>query len=291
MAQDVFSLASWNYLIKGVGRRLSQSPRCPSCGLTDSRTIDRKFFYALKQCQGCKLNYRFPAETAEEMSQFYQDDYEQAGMTTDLPSDEVLKKQMDSNFAGTEKDFSRVVNILNMLGIKPGARVLDYGANWGYGVHQLRKAGYNAEGYELSKPRAAFAEKLAIHIETNIAAFKTPFDVVYSGHVLEHVPNPRETILEQIGLLGESGFVVGHTPNGSAERQQSDPHKFHLSWGRVHPVLLTGQFITTNFPDNPSFIAGDGEGTKWLKDWDKAANRVEDLSGYELFFAMRKGRK
>ena len=84
------------------------SNHCPSCGSENAKTIDAKFFGLtnLLQCSECFLRYRFPTDSTDFNYQFYQGNYVQSGLTTDLPSKEELHELMRTSFANTEKDFS-----------------------------------------------------------------------------------------------------------------------------------------------------------------------------------------
>lgn len=85
-----------------------------------------------------------------------------------------------------------------MAGMPADSRVLDFGANWGYGVWQLRQAGFSAIGYELSEPRAAYSTRLGVEIFTDWSEIqgRAPFDVVFSSHVLEHTPDPARALAD-----------------------------------------------------------------------------------------------
>ncbi len=115
--------------------------------------VDRKGFHTLNECDQCALRYRYPAETPQQMERFYQSAYEQKGLTTDLPSAAELKVLMETRFQGTVRDVAYILRILDLLDIKRGKSVLDFGASWGYYTWQLQQAGYRAEGFEISKPR------------------------------------------------------------------------------------------------------------------------------------------
>lgn len=245
----------WKYLWSGLGRRLSQKKNCPCCHSPDSITVDRKLVYRLEQCRHCLIRYRFPYETPEQMSRFYQGEYTQVGLTTDLPNAEELRRLLESSFVGSEKDFSQMPSLLRDLGLTEGARILDYGANWGYCTFQLRQAGFAAEGYEISTGRAAFAERLGVPVATELACLAPGFDAVYSSHVLEHMANPLAALREQLSLTRPGGFVIAHTPNGSEAFQKARFPTFHSFWGLPHPVLLTDVFVTANMGDYPYFVA------------------------------------
>src|SRR4051812_36149305 len=98
--RHLFDLVRWKYLWRGAAKCLSQEKTCPCCGSTKSSTIDRKWVYRLEQCRRGHIRYRFPYERAEEMRRYYQGEYKQAGLTTDLPTPEALRELVEADFAG-----------------------------------------------------------------------------------------------------------------------------------------------------------------------------------------------
>lgn len=272
------------YLLSGISRRVRQAKVCPCCETETSLPVDRKLVYTLEECQSCRILYRFPYETADEMSLFYQTGYKQAGMTTDLPSPDQLRVLKAHSFKGTPKDASRIVDVLRALGLKQG-RILDYGANWGYTSYQLREAGYDTESFEVSKPRAEFGKQLGIDIANDQNSVGREFDAIYSGHVIEHVPDPKKTLLWMYERVRPGGFVVAHTPNGSLQRRQEDRPGFHKHWGLVHPVLLSDEFIRVLFPRSPIFVSSETNLTE-LRIWDRQSVKIHSLHGGELFFVI-----
>lgn len=115
------------------------------------------------------------------------------------------------------------------------------------------------------------------------------FDAVYSCHVLEHVPNPEQTIREQLVLVRPGGLVLAHTPNGSAAARRANAAAFHRVWGKVHPVLLTGEFIQNRFGTLRHYVSSnDRPGT--LREWTRQAAKLGPLDGGGLFFVLVKPR-
>jgi len=139
---------------------------CPNCGSKNAKVVDKKFFGLtnLLQCSECFLRYRFPSDSTDFNYQFYQKNYAQSGLTTDLPSKEELSKLLQANFANTEKDFSIYSNFLKSISIRLNRKlnILDYGANWGYSCYQFKQMNFveSAYGYELSLPRRSYGEKI-----------------------------------------------------------------------------------------------------------------------------------
>lgn len=277
----------WRYQFSGLARRFYQNRACPACGSSHAKQVDWKGVHQLYECDSCFLLYRFPGEDAIELDAFYQDDYAEPGITTQLPSDQELAALINTNFAGSAKDFSYHVEIFDALGLKPGMSMLDYGANWGYASYQFRQAGFAVEAFELSRKRAAFGKQLGLTIETDARKLKGAYDVVYSCHVLEHVPNPRAILLQQMCWLKPGGLLVAHTPNGSANYRKTSPKEFGKHWGRVHPVLLTDKFVSEVFGEQPRYVSSDDR-PETVRKWNGQESQIHQCEKAGLFFAIRK---
>lgn len=279
--------SSWNYLLQGLTQRLGRSPNCPCCAGIRSSQVDKKYFHTLHECHGCGILFRFPNETPAEMDKFYQAGYDEPGLTTELPSEGELARLIANNFSGSVKDYHYHVDIFRALGLRPSAKILDFGANWGYATYQFRQAGFDATGFELSRRRAEFGERLGLKILTTPPSEAGAFDAVYSCQVLEHVPNPEETLQEQLKLVRSGGLVIAHTPNGSKAARHANPKAFHHLWGKVHPVLLTDQFILRRFGSLTHYISS-GDRPSEIRKWSKKESQVGCLDEPGLFFVLVK---
>lgn len=278
------------YALGAVPKRLLQPKRCPSCGAKSFICVDRKWFHDLNRCKECTLLYRWPYENVASMEKFYQHDYSQSGLTTELPDSLALQNLISSEFRGSSKDFSRVVELFETIGVPEGARVLDYGANWGYGVWQFRKAGYDAFGFELSLPRAHYGSHLGLDIYTewNKVEALGQFDVVFSSHVLEHTPDPAAAIKQQMAILRPNGWLVAFFPNGSEPFRKAEPEAFHRLWGQVHAVMLNDSFLEILLGSLIVFLGSTHSRSlpdmTFLKD---PKNSIGDLSGSEMLLLAR----
>jgi 2-polyprenyl-3-methyl-5-hydroxy-6-metoxy-1,4-benzoquinol methylase len=190
---------------------------------------------------------RTPTDDTAESNSFYQEAYSQE-YTTDCPAPEDLRKLIDTNFEGTDRDYTRYVKFFRFLNVSPDARVLDFGCSWGYGLFQFRKAGYNAEGFEVSLPRAQYGkEKMSLPISSSIKDINGKFDVIFSSHVLEHLPDFSGINELYKNHLSDNGLFIAVTPNGSEAFRKDDYTAFHQIWGKVHPVLINDRFVKKNF--------------------------------------------
>jgi 2-polyprenyl-3-methyl-5-hydroxy-6-metoxy-1,4-benzoquinol methylase len=232
--------------------------------------------------------FRTPTTTPEENEAFYQMEYKQ-GFTSDVPGDAELHMLLTSKFVGHEKDYATYIAILRALGVKPGQSILDFGCSWGYGSWQLKQAGYNVVGFEISSLRSEYARvKLLVDATDELERIGPDgsFDVFFSAHVLEHLPNLADTIAFAKRKLKPDGLFIGFTPNGSAGFRQLAPANWRQIWGLVHPNLLDDVYYRRTFPKcllaSPPYVPAD-LGQRW-KDGD---NMVANLGGCELMVATQ----
>ena len=234
------------------------------------------------------------------LARFYQSAYRE-GFTTDLPDDAALAELIARRFRDTDRDYGRTIRILRALGVAPGSRLFDFGCSWGYGSWQLRDAGFEVEAYEISVPRRTFAaEKLGIAVQDSTDAVAGPFDVFFSSHVLEHVPEHGPVFALAHRLLRPGGLFVALTPNGSDIFRRKWPRRWHTHWSKVHPLLLDELYYDRVFAAVPRLFASSDHGVGGARavdyDYDAIAGaaladgaRVAlDLSGGELLCAARK---
>jgi hypothetical protein len=273
------------YMLSGLAGRIAQHPSCPACGDSGGSTRDRKWFHTLIECQRCLLLYRFPMESPQAMSDFYDVGYSESA-AIELPDDKRLSKLLETGFKGSKADFTYILSILSALKVPVNGRILDFGANWGYASWQFARAGFDVTSFEISKPRAAFGKKLGLTIHTDINEVGQGFDAVYSGQVLEHTPNPREVLLKQLSLVKPGGLVAAHTPNGSKGFRSKNYAAFHRIWGQAHPVLLSDDFVLSVAGSLPYIVTSDDRPEK-LANWDGVSHVKQSTDGSGLFFAIR----
>ncbi len=282
-----------SYLVACVKKRcMGRCSSCPSCGWPGSVVVDRKFLVtSLRRCSSCQLLFRAPTTTPEENAAFYQRSYS-SGFATDMPGDGELREYIDSGWAGTGGDYSVYIAVLQALARPSGSRVLDFGCSWGYGTWQLRRSGFDAEGLEVSVPRAEFARnKLGLTVHTSSGGVSGLFDVFFSSHVLEHVPSVRKAIDFGMGLLKPGGLFVAATPNGSAVFRELSPTAWHKRWGLVHPNMLDDVFYRSYFTGVPIFLASDPYPIGKIRAWEAGSEDVcvaDRLEGAELLLLARK---
>jgi len=240
------------YLLDSLIKKINGNyNHCPNCGFSNGTLIESKFYAtSLLRCDKCKLLYRVPITTIQENYDFYQSEYSQ-GFTTKMPSQESLKLYLKNNFRGTDKDYTQYLNILKSLGAYPGQKLLDYGCSWGYGSWQFLNYGYQVTAFEISEPRCQYAQKkLGINAKHSIEEIEGEFDIIFSSHVVEHLPNVGTYLEYAMNKLKTGGLLITICPNGSQKYRSCKPNQYKKSWGLVHPQLLDEEFYFNFFGEN-----------------------------------------
>lgn len=295
LSHHALDLNRWRYFARCVTGYIKKDRwHCPNCGGRKAPIQQGKHFVTrLLRCETCKLLFRAPTDPPDFGKEFYQDDYQQ-GFTTDCPTDANLNSMLEKSFSGTPKDFAEKIDLLHRLGLPQGARVLDFGASWGYGTWQFSRAGFDAVGFEPSRRRARYAEeKLDVQVFSDETKLDTlvkekPFDAVFSSHVLEHVPKPSSTIEKTASWLRPGGFLVAYTPNGSVEYRNKDPQGYRNHWGMVHPNYLDAKFYEEALKGWTTYITGTPVDKERLSAWDQRSPIRERLTSWELLVIAKR---
>jgi 2-polyprenyl-3-methyl-5-hydroxy-6-metoxy-1,4-benzoquinol methylase len=277
--------AKLRYVRRLLRHRWQGQPRvCPYCGPSSIVTLVRrkKLIAEILQCQTCHLWFRWPADTSTEHDTYYQEEFAGDSPQVALPDRAELGSLMEKNFAGSPLEIHTKVRVLRAL--RPGGRVLDFGCSWGYGTYQIQNQGFDAVGFEISKPRAEYGRsKMGLKIiDTFQELERLParsFDVVFSNHVVEHLPNIADIFPLLTRLLKENGFVFHVLPNFMGEKARSG---YWVKWiGEDHPVAPAIPFFEFAIPraglNKPVFGSNpfDDRMAQALKDRPRASLSTE----------------
>ena len=233
--------------------RMRRQPRvCPYCGPSSSvsRMTRKKLIMDILQCGQCHLIFRWPLDTAEELDTHYETEFAEESPQVRLPKTSELQTLFKDDFATLfGPDLAHKISILKA--IRPRGRVLDYGCSWGYTPYLMRKNGYEAAGFEVSKSRAEYARNnLDLMVIDSLAALESvpagSFDIVFSNNVLEHLPSIGHALASCARLLADDGIALHVLPNFSGRARRTGEW---LQWiGEDHPVAPTMQFFETALP-------------------------------------------
>jgi 2-polyprenyl-3-methyl-5-hydroxy-6-metoxy-1,4-benzoquinol methylase len=242
------------FLSQVLRHRIRRQPCfCPYCGPGSSLRMLRrkKIVLDIMQCDTCALIFRWPMDTPEEAHTYYQAAYTPEYPQVRLPDRAELNRLLSTSFADTPLDLDEKIKVLQSL--RPSGRVLDYGCSWGYGAYQLQRYGFNVTGFEISKPRAQYARsQIGLQVIDSLSELAAlpdgSFDVIFSNHVLEHLPCIRETFELTRRLLTSTGLAFHVLPNFTGTAGRSG---LWIMWiGEEHPLAPTVEFFKRTLPQH-----------------------------------------
>jgi SAM-dependent methyltransferase len=288
-------MASLGFLVRVLtSYAVDRDRTCPYCHQTSTAVVLRKYgLLQLRRCGGCQLLFRWPKDSLRRNVVYYQGRYRQPGLTTELPSTEQVAALVESRFRGTDKDFGEKIALLRML--CPQGRVLDFGCSWGYGVAQLRAAGYDSVGFEVSAGRAAYGRvRLGLEIFDSYPEIDQmaagSFDAIFCHHVLEHLPTPRVAFERFARLLGPGGVVLAFVPNAGG----TSARRLGSAWGPLvcerHTLALDRDFVETALTQHGFDVHVSSDpynATEILRRVD-ARRRTERVDGEELLIIAQR---
>ncbi|ADB41486.1 Methyltransferase type 12 [Spirosoma linguale DSM 74] len=193
--------------------------QCPVCGNTtfspylsceDYLVSNQKF--DILECQRCSFRLTNPRPDSNSIVAYYK-------------SDQYVSH--NDNGGGLINTAYRLVrnytlrsklNLINKLTGKPG-KILDVGCGTGAFLQSCREGGWSVTGMEPDPDARAIArEKLQADIKPNLEALAgaETFDIISLWHVLEHIPNLNESIIQLRELLREQGTLLIAVPNSDS---------------------------------------------------------------------------
>ncbi len=261
--------------------------KCPVCQNERGREIGVKNDFQILACTECK-SLHAGKMSAEQKLFSYDDYYHEENVT--VPDFVHLRL---SEIVGEFAPF------------RQNNRLLDVGCGAGVLLLAAKKADWNVEGVEVSKPSVEHLQKKGFKIfhgtlqEANYS--DNYFDVVTSVEVLEHVTEPKNLVEEIYRILRPGGLFWGTTPHGRGFSSKA----IGMDWSAIAPPehlqLFSVSGIKTMFEQagfsqvkiNTSAVNPFELITVWRKKLSKVSNKKETVnteeqnfngtqSGYEL---------
>ena len=109
---------------------------------------------------------------------------------------------------------------VRFLSAVPHGCLLDVGCGSGDWLLSMRELGWEVTGVDFDKNAVRVGRERGLTIHSGaLEQLNFPndsFDAITLNHVIEHVPNPVETLRECLRILKPNGKLVVFTPNGSS---------------------------------------------------------------------------
>ena len=128
-------------------------------------------------------------------------------------------------------------------GFDTNSRILDFGCGYGQNMYYLK----NSVGYDLSKYTVEFCRKKGKEATNSLEDIPDEScDIVFTAHVLEHHPNPKEMIDDMRSKLKPGKnliLVIPYERHGKAKFELDlNQHLFMWNFQNINNLLLMNGF-------------------------------------------------
>lgn len=214
----VFQVAEWISVMPETNRICETTVRnCPACRTVDGKAFGHKGHYDLLTCNTCGTMYTSIVPEAENS-----EDYDTYYTESNLSAPDFIHLRLDQIVA----QFSpyRRTN-----------RLLDIGCGAGSLLKAAGRAGWQAEGLDISKTAidhvraSGFPAFLGQLSDANYPG--AHFDVVTASELMEHVPDPESLVAEIARILRPGGLWWATTPHATGLSSQL----LGLKWSVISP--------------------------------------------------------
>jgi SAM-dependent methyltransferase len=199
----------------------NQINNCPVCHSTNweqdegaGKLLGLSSTYQVLACSNCKLRRLHPQLNQDELNDLYSQGYfNSASLEKSKQEFEFPENYMDVVIGRHEKFYQVVMELKDLF---PSAKnFLDVGAATGDMVHIARKAGFNADGIELSKFAVDQAKKNFGIVLKNIEiseVLDSQYDIVHLNHVFEHFNDPVAELNHLFRIINNGGGLYLEIP-------------------------------------------------------------------------------
>ncbi len=224
---------------------------CNLCGSNNRSLLWDCGEYTFFRCNTCSLIYQYPQPVQSDLSCRYDNKYFEYEIGNEKIFFGLMLKTLQ------DIDFNK--RTLAMLEERP--EFLDVGCATGMLLEHMESIGWKSRGVELCSSSALYGQErrsLDIFNGTIMEAdfSDNQFSVIHSSHLIEHLTNPSEYIIEAFRILKPGGLLITTTPNtnslqtllfGRNWRSAIADHMFLFSNKTLSSLLYSNGFeiITT----------------------------------------------
>lgn len=227
--------------------------RCPGCGGGRwSAITDRGLDFtgqAIHHCDGCGLVFQSPRMDEAELQAYYAATFStrfRGGEVPDARALEVRDRTAEYRF-----------ETLRRMGLLASGRsLLELGCGAGNFLGRCARAGLRVWGVEPSLGYAAHAQLAGLAVQAGMfpahRGALDRYDLVALFHVLEHLPEPLETLRALRALLEPDGHLVIEVPDLGrslglrwSERYFHAPHLVDFSEDSLERLLRQSGFVVS----------------------------------------------
>lgn len=221
---------------------------CPCCSSNNYNFLYKKDSFDIVECKECGVIYVNPIFDEQKYIEIYQ---------TKQYQDIVKKLGEDSHkYRVNRFGKERAEFIDKYHNNKLPKRFLEIGCSTGFVLESLKEKEWKCIGVELNPSAVKFAKDRGLEVyNTSLESFenKRKFSAIALFDVLEHLVNPRDTLLKVRDLLEDGGNLFIYVPNyNNASKELLGIENAHFIWPTHHLTYFT-PITLKNFLENNGF--------------------------------------
>lgn len=175
------------------------------------RTIDSANDYDIIECERCGFKHVIPIPTPEELNALYRDKF----YLDDKPD---YFKEAEEDLEWWMATYANYYDIFEGLLQDDERTLLEIGSGAGHFLKSGKDRGWRVLGFEPSTLACEYSERLGVDainksFDEDQARRHGLFDVVYMNDVLEHLPDPLDTLKCAAKVLSPDGLLCIVSPN------------------------------------------------------------------------------
>lgn len=187
--------------------------------------------YVLQECGDCGLVYQGDVPNDTLMTKIYEEWID--------PEIAMQIKVKQSGLASRLPQTAEILNIITSLGGPPfSLTFFDFGMGWGEWLRLARGFGCEVYGAELSPARIRHAKDNGIEVLGLQQIMDHRFDVIRAEQVLEHIPNPLQTLRELAASLKPRGVLQLGVPDGARIKELLEIWDWRAPKGSPHSLNM-----------------------------------------------------
>ncbi len=224
---------------------IDRATPCPTCGAPTTHRVTphdrtRTVSAEVRWCASCERGFTEPPPSGT------------SAAPTTLPGSGPMRRVADRVLAGELTPFRHAV--------PRGGRVLDIGGGAGNRARVLARMGYDVTVVEPDPAQAAQARTQLAGLATvcgmgieDLPADMTPFDAALLSHVLEHLSDPDDVLLDVRRRLRPGGTLVVMVPNAGGVEARAfrgrwhawEParHRWHFTRDGLRRIITQAGFV------------------------------------------------
>jgi SAM-dependent methyltransferase len=242
-------------------------PVCDAQALTEVQLGGTRLLH----CGVCTVTITHPDERPEDPTALYTGEYTLT---------QTVRASAEQHRYFRYPEYWTLVGEITAL-LPPPGRWLDIGCDHGFFLDEVRRAGFDAVGVELSLRATAYAKRIGLEVHESVNDVHGEIDVISMWHMLEHIDDPNDMIAWCTRALRPDGLLCIRVPDFDSIWRKIFRQRWIWFHPRVHVMHYTEHSIRVLLQRHGLevvFIRRQRPNTRLTKAAGRLARRVFQLT-------------